>query len=98
MILPAIALAEAVWVVERGSTTIPSVSALLKAIESDLRLSIYPLDQTVVERSAVLSAINEMHDRQIVATTLVLQGESEEVALLTWDQNITASKLVLTLW
>jgi PIN domain nuclease of toxin-antitoxin system len=94
LILPAIAFAEAAWIVERGRTTIPSVEALLNAIAGDLRISVYPLDQAVVECGTVLSAVNEMHDRQIVATTLVLQSGSETVALLTCDQNITASKLV----
>jgi len=98
LILPAIAFAEATWIVERGRTTIPSVEALLNAITGDLRISVYPLDQAVVECSTVLSAVNEMHDRQIVATTLVLQSGSETVALLTCDQNITASKLVPIVW
>ena len=98
LILPAIAFAELVWVVERGRTTIPSVEALLGVIADDLRISIYPLDQAVVERSTTLSAVNEMHDRQIVATTLVLQSQSEGAVLLTCDQNITASKLVPTVW
>ena len=98
LILPAIAVAEAAWIVERGRTTIPSVEALLNAITGDLRISVYPLDQAVVECSTVLSAVNEMHDRQIVATALALQSQSEEVVLLTCDQNITASKLVPIVW
>jgi PIN domain nuclease of toxin-antitoxin system len=98
LVLPAIALAEAAWIVERGKTTIPSVEALLNAIAGDLRISVYPLDQAVVECSTVLSAVNEMHDRQIVATVLVLQSQSEEAVLLTCDQNITASKLVPIVW
>jgi PIN domain nuclease of toxin-antitoxin system len=98
LVLPAIALAEAAWIVERGRTTIPSVEALLNAIAGDLRISVYPLDQAVVECSTVLFAVNKMHDRQIVATALVLQSQSEEVVLLTCDQNITASKLVPIVW
>jgi len=98
LILPAIAFAEAAWIVERGRATMPSAEALLNAIAGDLRISVYPLDQAVVECSTVLSAVNEMHDRQIVATTLVLQSGSETVALLTCDQNITASKLVPIVW
>jgi hypothetical protein len=45
-----------------------------------------------------LSAINEMHDRQIVATALVLAGKGDVVYLLTCDQNITASALVAIVW
>lgn len=52
LILPAIALAEAAWIVERGKTSIPSVNALLNAINSDPRITIYPLDRTIVDRTA----------------------------------------------
>jgi hypothetical protein len=45
-----------------------------------------------------LSAINEMHDRQIAATALVLAGKGEVVQLLTCDQNIIASGLVAIVW
>jgi hypothetical protein len=39
-----------------------------------------------------------MHDRQIVATTLQLARDGEEIALLTRDENIRASGLVLITW
>ncbi|WP_242052573.1 hypothetical protein [Sphaerospermopsis sp. FACHB-1194] len=41
-----------------------------------------------------LYSTNEMHDRQIAATALVLASKGEIVQLLTCDQNITASGLV----
>jgi len=68
LILPAIALAEAAWIVERGRTSIPSVVALLNAVNADSRLVIYPLDKAIIQESLSLSAITEMHDRQIVST------------------------------
>jgi PIN domain nuclease of toxin-antitoxin system len=98
LILPAIALAEAVWIVDRGKTTIPSATALLTAVLDDSRIRIYPLDQTVVERTVLLASINEMHDRQIVATGLVLQDQGQAVTLLTCDRNITASQVIPILW
>ncbi len=55
---------------------------------------IYPLDKDVIETTMSLSAINEMHDRQITATALVLASKGDEVQLLTCDSNITASGLV----
>lgn len=64
LVLPAIALAEAAWIVERGKTSIPSVNALLNAINSDPRIAVYPLDRTIVDRTLSLLSINEMHDRQ----------------------------------
>lgn len=98
LVLPAIALAEAAWIVERGRTSIPSVTALLNAIHADPRVIVYALDNAVIEQSVQLSTIHEMHDRQIVATALVLQQQGEIVTLLTCDQNITASGLVTVVW
>ena len=45
-----------------------------------------------------LSTINEMHDRQIVATALVLANRGETVQLLSCDKNIIASGLVPIVW
>jgi PIN domain nuclease of toxin-antitoxin system len=88
LVLPAIALAESIWIVSRSRTSIPSV----------VRVVIYPLDRAIIEQTVQLSAINEMHDRQIVATALLIQAQGEQVALLTCDQNITATNLVAIVW
>lgn len=98
LLLPAIALAEAVWIVERGKTAIPFVSALLNAVSSDSRVVVYTLDRAVINQSVGLAAIHEMHDRQIASTALVLQSQGETVNVLTCDQNITASGLVPIVW
>jgi PIN domain nuclease of toxin-antitoxin system len=98
LVLPAIALAESVWIVSRGKTSVPSVEALLKVVSSDARVVLHPLDQAVIEQTIQLSSINEMHDRQIVATALMIQAQGEQVALLTCDQNITAANLVPIIW
>lgn len=98
LVVPAIVLAEAAWIVERDRSSIPSVMDLLNAVETDARVAIYPVDKTVVKQSVSLTAIGEMHDRQIVATTLVLASQNEMVALLTCDRNITASGLVKIIW
>jgi PIN domain nuclease of toxin-antitoxin system len=98
LVLPAIALAEAVWIVDRGRTSIPSVVDLLNAVNADPRIVIYPVDQTVVEQSVSLSVITEMHDRLIVATAIVLENQGEKVSLLTCDRNIAASGLLTIVW
>jgi PIN domain nuclease of toxin-antitoxin system len=95
--IPATALAEACWIVERGRVAL-TVSDVLTAIDNDPRITILPLDRSVIERSNGLTAIGEMHDRQIVATALVLQDQGETVDLLTKDGNITASGLVAIVW
>jgi PIN domain nuclease of toxin-antitoxin system len=98
LVIPATTLAEAVWIVERGRTSIPSAKNLLSAVEADPRVVIYPLDKDVIETTMSLSAINEMHDRQIAATVLVLTSKGEDVQLLSCDLNITASGLVPIIW
>ena len=63
-------------------------------MKQDKRLSIYPLDSDVIEKSINLTSINEMHDRQIVSTALVVEEQGNQVALLSFDQNICAANLV----
>jgi hypothetical protein len=54
--------------------------------------------QDVVSKTLDCKAINEMHDRQIVATALLAQSNGSQVAILTKDGNIEASGLVQTIW
>jgi PIN domain nuclease of toxin-antitoxin system len=98
LVLPITALAEACWAVERGKTTIPSVSDLLADVDADPRIVILPLDRAILDRSLTLTAIREMHDRQIVATTLLRGSAGAPVALLTRDGNIASSGLVPVIW
>jgi PIN domain nuclease of toxin-antitoxin system len=98
LVLPAIVLAEAVWIIDRARTSIPSVVDLLNAVNADPRIAIYPVDRTVVEQSVSLSVITEMHDRLIVATAIVLEKQGYKVGLLTCDRNITVSGLLTLVW
>ncbi|PAX51698.1 type II toxin-antitoxin system VapC family toxin [Brunnivagina elsteri] len=98
LIIPATTLAEAVWIVEKGKTSIPYAKDVIAAVEADSRVIIYALDKDVIELTMTLSAINEMHDRQIVATALVLANRGEMVQLLSCDKNIIASNLVPIVW
>lgn len=98
LVLPATAYAEACWITERGRVPTLTVAAIRAAIDADPRISIHPLDRAVIDRSQGLTAINEMHDRQIVTTALVLADGGETVALLTHDGNITESGLVSIIW
>ena len=45
-----------------------------------------------------LAVIDEMHDRQIVASALVLQDKGAAVAILTRDSVIQSSGLVTVIW
>lgn len=95
-VLPAIVLAEACWIIEHGRVSIP-ISAVISALDADLRFEVHPLDRAVIDKSIGLSSIKEMHDRQIVATALIIAG-GETIAVLTCDLNITASALVPIIW
>jgi PIN domain nuclease of toxin-antitoxin system len=98
LLLPMIALAEACWMVEHGKSTIPNVQDLLAAVDADPRLEITPLNREILDRSLGLVAIDEMHDRQIVASALVLQDKGTAVAILTRDSVIQSSGLVTVIW
>jgi len=97
LILPAIALAEALWTIERGRVPLAAAD-VLSALDADGRFSIAPLDRATIERSSSLTSVGEMHDRQIVATTLLLIESGEAVSLITHDANITASGVVPIVW
>lgn len=98
LFLPVIALAEACWAVDRGRTSIPSVASLLADVDADPRIVLIPLDRAILDLSLTLTAISEMHDRQIVATALHIAGASSSVPLLTCDADITSSGLVPVVW
>jgi hypothetical protein len=56
------------------------------------------IDQTVVEQTILLTTIDEMHDRQIVATAIILQNQGQSVMLLSCDRNIIAAQAIPILW
>jgi PIN domain nuclease of toxin-antitoxin system len=97
--LPLVALAEACWLVEKGKApTIPSVSQLLAAVDADRRVTLVPLDRSILELSLTLTSIPEMHDRQIAATVLQLASSGPATVLLTRDAAITGSGTVPVIW
>jgi PIN domain nuclease of toxin-antitoxin system len=98
LVLPAIALAEAAFIVEKGKTSIPSVNDLHTAVNGDPRIVVYPLDRAIIEITNILLTINEMHDRQIVATAIILKNQGEDVSVLTCDRNVTTSGVVPIIW
>lgn len=100
MVLPLIALAEAAMVIERGRTTIPSVSPFLTRVYADLRLEIYPLTLPVFERSLTPEGLRipELHDRFIVSTGLHLQDLGDTVEIVTKDETITDAAVLPVIW
>lgn len=98
LILPVIALAEAMFIVEKGKTSIPSVASLLSDIDRDPRIQLYTLDRTILDKTLELQDIPEMHDRQIAATALLISEQGHTCFLLTKDAILTDSESVSTLW
>ena len=96
--IPIIVLAEACWMIEHGKTSIPGSRPFLDAVAADPRVCIIPLDQAVLNKTLSLTTVTEMHDRQIVATALLLVDRGETVALLTRDANIRDSGLIPVFW
>ncbi len=98
LVLPVIALAEALFIVEKGRSAIPLVQDLLTDVKNDRRINIYPLTVGILEESASLIAIPEIHDRLIVATGVYLQSLGEMVEIITKDNEIISSSILPVCW
>lgn len=99
LLIPSIALAEALFILERKPHLYTlSETELLREIKRDRRMSIAVLDTEIVDKTLDCKAIPEMHDRQIVATALLAQEAGVNVAILTKDDNITNSGLIPCIW
>lgn len=98
LILPAIALAEAMFIVEKGRCSLTSVDDLLEDVRADSRINIFPLTSGILEESASLTAIPEIHDRLIAATGVYLQNLGETVEILTKDNEITLAGVLNATW
>lgn len=98
LVLPLIALAEAAFIVERGRTSIPNVADLLRRVQQDQRIELYPRTVEVFRQSLTAASIPEMHDRLIVGTALYLQTLGHVVEVLTRDGEIRGSGLVQVRW
>ncbi|MEZ4731255.1 MAG: PIN domain-containing protein [Caldilineaceae bacterium] len=99
LLLPAIVLSEAFFIIEKGRTPFSITELdLLQAVKDDTRFVVIPLDEPVVNETLQCKVIPEMHDRQIVATALLAQTAEIQVAILTRDENIQNCGLVQTIW
>ena len=98
LVLPVIALAEAAFVVEKGRTSIPQVSDLIKDVQADSRIDIFPLTEDILLESLSQTAIPEIHDRLIVATGVHLQKRGETVEILTKDNEIVLASILKVVW
>lgn len=97
LILPAIALAEALWIADSRNIGLDA-TAIITAVESAPRIFVHPLTDDVVVEAHALTSISEMHDRQIVATARKIDEQGQATVLLTKDANIQGSGVVRTDW
>ena len=98
LVVPLIALTEAVFIIGRGRTSIPDISTLLNRVLTDQRIELFPFTWEIFQQSLTATIIPEIHDRIIVATSLHLQGLGHTVALVTRDGMITQSGLISIIW
>lgn len=100
LVLPPIALAEAMIIIEKGRTTITYVSKFLNRVYADTRIEIFPLTLDIFERSLTPEGLRipELHDRFIVCTGLHLQDLGETVEIITKDQAITEANVLAVTW
>ena len=98
LILPAIALAEAMFIVEKGRCSLTSVDDVLDDVRADSRINTFPLTSGILEESVSLTAIPEIHDRLIVATGVYLQNLGETVEILTKDNEIILAGVLNVTW
>jgi PIN domain nuclease of toxin-antitoxin system len=92
IIIPAIALAEAVYLAEKGRIE-TKAEIIFRMVDNALNYLIYPLDLTIVKKSWEMERLSEIHDKSIVATAKHLGLE-----LITKDAKIRDSGYVPTLW
>ena len=98
LVLPVIALAEVIFVVEKGKTLILDAAALINRVQNDVRFEIHSLTFQILQTGLNLTAIPEMHDRLIVATGIYLQNSGETVKILTKDNEIILSAFLPVVW
>ena len=92
IILPTTVLAEALFITEKHKVDIKFMD-IIEEIENSSNYFIHPLDLEVILKCHELLKIPELHDRAIVATSLLLDAK-----LITKDAIITESKIVEVVW
>ena len=92
IIVPAVVLAEIMFIARKGRVTI-SFDETLKKIEESDNFVIAPLDSDTLRIADKIEADLEMHDKLIAATALYY-----EAPLITKDENLILSKVITTVW
>ena len=92
IIVPAVVLAEIMFIARKGRVTI-SFDETLKKIEESDNFVIAHLDSDTLRIADKIEADIEMHDKLIAATALYY-----ETPLITKDENLILSEVITTVW
>lgn len=92
VIVPAVVLAEIMFIAKKGRVTL-TFEETLKKIEEYENFDIAPLDVDILTIADKIEADLEMHDKLIVATAIYY-----EAALITKDELVSKSGVVSTIW
>ena len=92
IIVPAVVLAEIMFIARKGRITL-SFEDTLKRIEESENFEIAPLNAEILKTADKIEADLEMHDRLIAATAL-----HYDASLITKDETLTRSGVVSTIW
>jgi len=92
IIIPTTVLAEALFITEKHKVDIKFMD-IIEEIENSSNYFIHPLDLEVILKCHELLKIPELHDRVIVATSLLLDAK-----LITKDAIITDSNIIEVVW
>ncbi len=90
--IPAVVLAEIMFIAKKGRIAI-SFEDTIKKIEENENFKVSSLNIDILKIADKIETDMEMHDRLIVATAKYL-----EASLITKDENIRTSEIVLTVW
>jgi PIN domain nuclease of toxin-antitoxin system len=98
LILPMIAMAEIIDIIQKKRTMILDVNDFLRDVFTDSRIEIEPLTVEILQESLNASVVPEMHDKLITSSALLLAKQGFNVAVITKDQSIIDSNLVQIVW
>jgi len=92
IIVPVIVLAEIIYICEKREAGL-KIQQVFDTIKKSLNYVVYNLDMDVLEKVTTIKDILEIHDRIIIATSLLTNSK-----LITKDEEISNSKIVDTIW
>lgn len=92
IIVPAVVLAEIMFIAKKGKITL-TFEETLEKIEECENFDIAPLDTDILKVANNIEIHIEMHDRLILATTLYYNG-----VLITKDESLIKSGICPTIW